>query len=138
MISPSNYGGIISFKNQNIHYLGNLTQEKQGILYQMEVTCLETPNRGDLRFILSREANYIWGQVPKSEGHEYLDVISSYEWKKGKRIIELDKYKYDWDYEIETYYLYLAREVENKNYQDIGEIQLKGKFFIKWRAVAVF
>lgn len=136
--SPSHYGGIVSYPNQKYDYLAILNEKKQGLIYQMEVMCVETPNREDLRFIISSKNNFLKGEIPDEEGTKYYDVISSYTWKKGKRIIEIDKFKYDMDYDCSTYYLYLAREVENRNYQDIGNLKLTGKFFIRWRGVATF
>ena len=59
-------------------------------------------------------------------------------WKKGKRIVEEEKFKFDWDYEKNPYFLYLAREVDNPHYQDYGEKMMEGKFLIRFRGAKLF
>lgn len=131
-ISPSRYNGLITRVNTTCKYLMKIDEEIQGVIYQMEVICLETPNRQDIRFMVSNYQNV--GEIEE----DMIDVVSSYEWKKGKRNVESEKFKFDWDYEKNPYFLYLAREVDNAHYQDYGEKMMEGKFLIRFRGAKLF
>ena len=78
-----------------------LDETLQGLIYEMEVICIETPNRQDIRFIVSQDDNL----SDEIEG-SFIDIISSYVWKKGNRTIEREKIKFDWNYDVPKYYLY--------------------------------
>ena len=141
-ISPSNYGGIISPESNNLGLLLTLDEKVNGLLYRMEVTCVSEPNRHDFRFLVSDVNAFKKGNVPEKmityPDCLVLDLISSYEWEKGKRIVEVDKFKFDWDYSQKEYFLYLAREIERKGYTDKGEKKLEGKFLVRLFGSEVF
>ena len=138
-ISPAIYGGVISYRDSFLGNILSLDEKINGLIYSIEVMCIETPNRQDLRFIVSENSNLKRGIVPEiKEGNGNLDIISSYEWTKGKRIVETDKFKFDWEYQDKEMYLYMAREVENKNYQELGDLNLTGKFLVRLKGMEVF
>lgn len=131
-ISPTRYNSLITKDNTNSKYVMQIDEEIQGVIYQIEVICLETPNRQDMRFMVSSYQNIV------ELDSDMIDLVSSYEWKKGKRIVEEEKFKFDWDYEKNPYFLYLAREVDNPHYQDYGEKMMEGKFLIRFRGAKLF
>ena len=131
-ISPTRYNSLITKDNITSKYVMKIEEEIQGLIYQMEVMCLETPNRQDIRFMVSSYQNV--GEIDS----DMIDLVSSYEWKKGKRIVESEKFKFDWDYEKNPYFLYLAREVDNPHYQDYGEKMMEGKFLIRFQGAKLF
>ena len=136
-ISPDKYGSVIKLIDSNINYLARLDEETHGVVYQMEVTCIETPNRTDIRFILSNSEK--WKGIENiSMDDDSIDVVSSYEWRKGKRIVETDKFKDEYNYGGSPYYFYLARETPNRQYRDFGEIKLTGKFLVKIKGCELF
>ena len=98
-ISPAKYGKVINLIDSKSNYLATLDEKKHGVIYQMEVICLETPNRKDIRFILTNN-KCLWNGSSNNIGNEeeVIDVISSYEWKKGKRIVEIDKFRDEYNY----------------------------------------
>ena len=131
--SPTTYGKIIPKKEAGSNVITDLDETIHGLIYEMEVICIETPSRQDVRFLISEKDN-----LGCLEQEEFIDLISSYEWTKGKRILEKEKIKFDWNYEIPKYYLYIAREVKNSMYQDIGDKKLTGKFLIRTRGTPLF
>lgn len=151
--SPSQYGGVFNLLESKFNYLARLDEKTHGIVYQMEVICLETPNRTDVRFILTNSKTWkcsthnnvnnvikvnLGSKDEDEDDNKVIDVISSYEWKKGKRIVEVNKFRDEYNYNIVPYYFYLAREVPHKYYQDLGEKRLTGKFLVKIKGVELF
>ena len=65
----------------------------------------------------------------KRENH--FELAASYEWCRGKRVVEEELFKLDYNYGLPEMNLYLVREVNNSNYQEIGELNLTGKFMVK-------
>ena len=129
--SPKHYGCIIGHNNGWIPKLDT----HNGLIYRTEITCLETPNRTDIRFILSNLQNLRVGcqmeKLSEYKKENHFELAASYEWCRGKRVVEEELFKLDYNYGLPEMNLYLVREVNNSNYQEIGELNLTGKFMVK-------
>ncbi len=135
LVSPDTYGSLIYQESRKNNYLMEIEESVQGIIYQMEIICVETPNRQDIRFLVSTDSTW---RKEKIIEDNFIDLVSSYEWKKGKRIVAEEVFKFDWDYNHNPYYLYLAREIHNPHYLDYGEKKMSGKFLIRIKAAKIF
>ena len=136
--SPSKYGRVLNLLDSKSNYLATLDEKTHGVIYQMEVICIETPNRTDIRFILTNNKSWTGSSNNLGNEEEVIDVISSYEWKKGKRIVEENIFRDEYNYNSLPYYLYLSREMPMRQYRDFGELKMTGKFLVKIKGVEMF
>ena len=139
-IYPINVGEIISKKNGETSIIQ--ISDKNGLIYKSEIVCIKKPNKGDIRFLLSLDSKIVKGTTPEknylftNEGQ--IDIGSSHNWERGKKINEIDKFSFDYNYEKNNYSLYLAREIGTNLEKENNELNLTGKFLIRLIGTEIF
>ena len=140
-MSPHNYGGIIYPEKEIYGSLLDLKETINGLVYQVEITCISAPNRGDIRFFLCNipdlKRGFVLEKLLSYDMDNTIYLTSNYEWKKGSRLVIDNKIQTEMDYDG-TYSLYLARETEKTNQTELTPLLLSGKFLVRIYGTEVF
>ncbi len=138
---PAQPLGVIGRKDNWYGNILKLDEMVSGVIYRLEMICVETPNIGDFRLVSCNLDNLKKGNIPEnilSEECLCQEIISSYTWKKGKRRVEEEMFQLEWDHEISVTHLYLCRNIYNKKYEWNQEMELEGKFLIRITGGEIF